>query len=267
MSIPATTTPRPSAAGLTAATDSSDGVPVRLVTVSGGMGEPSLTGRLARRLADAAAARLTDHDLTVDLHEVPLRPLAVPVAQAQVGTARRPQLEQALQTVLEAEALVFAGPTYKAGLAGVPRAFWELVEDGALAGVPTVLGATGGTARHSLVLDTSLRPLFAQLGAQVLPKAVFAATDDWGGGPASADGTAALARRIESAGRALGEAVLRSRAAAGMMVRTPAAPAVTAPDRRPTASPAAHTGPATEAADTGAPSPEVTPFAAILGRR
>lgn len=254
MNAPATTTPVASAADGT-----SSSAPVRLAVVSGGMGDSSLTGRLARRLADAAAAELADHGLTADLQEVPLRPLALPVAHAHVGTAREPRLEEALQTVLAAEALVFAGPTYKASLAGIPRAFWELVEDGALGGVPTLLGATGGTARHSLVLDTSLRPLFAQLGAQVLPKAVFAATDDWGGGPASADGTAALARRIDAAGRSLGEAVLQARAATGMMVTAPASPAAAAAD-------AGRTVPGTQATDTGAPSPELTPFAAILGR-
>lgn len=43
-----------------------------------------------------------------------------------------------------------------------------------------LIAATGGTARHSLVLDHALRPLFTYLGAVVVPTAVYAAAEDWG---------------------------------------------------------------------------------------
>jgi len=238
---------------------------VRLAVVSGGMGEPSLTGRLADRLGDAARLHLERQGLTVHTAEVRLRTLAVAVAQAHVGTVRDPRLDQALEDVLQADALVAVAPTYKASVAGMSRAFWELVEDGALTGVPTLLGATGGTARHSLVIDTGLRPLFAQLGAHALPRGVFAATDDWGGGPASSDGTEALTRRIDAAGRSLAESVLRH--------VTPPGPAA---GRPPEDTPAPDPGSASEASEApstpgdapsgDAPSPAETPFAAILGR-
>jgi FMN reductase len=63
-----------------------------------------------------------------------------------------------------------------------------------------VIAATGGTARHSLALEHALRPLFAYLGAAVVPTAVFAAAEDWGDGDDTAE--AGLAERIE---RAAGE--------------------------------------------------------------
>ena len=44
-----------------------------------------------------------------------------------------------------------------------------------------LLGATAGTARHSLALEHALRPLFAYLRAVVAPTAVFAAAEDWAG--------------------------------------------------------------------------------------
>jgi FMN reductase len=47
-----------------------------------------------------------------------------------------------------------------------------------------LLGATGGTERHSLVLEFALRPLFAYLQAVVVPTAVYAASSDWGSGAA-----------------------------------------------------------------------------------
>ncbi|MEV7417594.1 NAD(P)H-dependent oxidoreductase, partial [Streptomyces sp. NPDC089919] len=65
----------------------------------------------------------------------------------------------------------------------------------ALTGKPVLLGATGGTARHSLVTEHALRPLFTYLRALVLPTAVYAASEDWG-----EDG---LAGRITRAGTEL----------------------------------------------------------------
>ncbi len=57
------------------------------------------------------------------------------------------------------------------------------------------MAATGGSPRHSLVLDTAMRPLMSYLKALTLPIGVYAATEDW------AD--ASLQSRIERAGAAL----------------------------------------------------------------
>lgn len=58
-----------------------------------------------------------------------------------------------------------------------------------------LVAATGGTARHSLVLDHALRPLFAHLKATVAPTGVYAAAEDWGSGGVGQG----LAERIERA--------------------------------------------------------------------
>ena len=63
-----------------------------------------------------------------------------------------------------------------------------------LAGKPVVVAATAGTARHSLVLDFALRPLFTYLKATVAPTGVFAASEDFGRGSKGG-----LADRIERA--------------------------------------------------------------------
>jgi len=57
-----------------------------------------------------------------------------------------------------------------------------------------LIGATAGTARHSLVLEHALRPLLTHLHAVVVPTGVFAASEDFG--------EAGLDSRIE---RAAGE--------------------------------------------------------------
>lgn len=62
-----------------------------------------------------------------------------------------------------------------------------------------MLAATGGTERHSLMLEHALRPLFNYLGAQTVRTAVFAATQDFGGA-----GVSDLQTRIARAAAELG---------------------------------------------------------------
>ncbi len=70
------------------------------------------------------------------------------------------------------------------------------------------MAATAGTARHSLVLDFALRPLFTYLHAVVVPTGVFAASEDFG-----STESGALSARVERAARELVDAVVRRRVA------------------------------------------------------
>ena len=87
---------------------------------------------------------------------------------------------------------------FSGSYSGLFKSFFDILENGALDGTPVLIGATAGTARHSLVLEHALRPLFSYLHAVVVPTAVFAASEDWG----ASGGTDALRRRID---RAAGE--------------------------------------------------------------
>ncbi|MGZ4503863.1 MAG: CE1759 family FMN reductase, partial [Nocardioidaceae bacterium] len=92
-------------------------------------------------------------------------------------------------------------PVFQASYSGLFKTFFDVVEDGALAGKPVLVAATAGTARHSLVLEFAMRPLFAYLQATVVPTGVFAATEDFGGaGGALVD---ALGERVDRAAREL----------------------------------------------------------------
>ncbi len=55
-----------------------------------------------------------------------------------------------------------------------------MLDNDLLIGKPVLLGATAGTARHALVVDDQLRPLFAYLRALPVPTSLFAAPEDWG---------------------------------------------------------------------------------------
>jgi FMN reductase len=83
--------------------------------------------------------------------------------------------------------------------------FFDVVGDTALADKPVLVGATGGTARHSLALEHAMRPLFTYLRSVVVPTSVFAASEDWAG-PDAEDG---LRERIERAAAELAAEVAR----------------------------------------------------------
>ena len=71
-------------------------------------------------------------------------------------------------------------PVFSASYSGLFKTFFDVLEAGVLDGKPVLVAATAGTARHSMVLEYALRPLFAYLHAVVVPTGVFAATDDFG---------------------------------------------------------------------------------------
>ena len=118
-----------------------------------------------------------------------------------------PELRATLDAVLAADGLIAVTPIFNASYSGLFKLFFDVLELDSLDGVPVLVAATGGTARHSLALDHALRPLFAYLGALVLPTGVYAASDDWG----SAGDGAGLADRIRRAGGELAAAMAAHR--------------------------------------------------------
>ncbi|MEU0691370.1 FMN reductase [Streptomyces uncialis] len=165
---------------------------MKLVVVSAGLSVPSSTRLLADRLTESVVRGAPGTDVQV----VELRDLAVDIANNFVTGFPAPALEAALGKVAEADALIVVSPVFSASYSGLFKSFFDVIDKDALTGKPVLIGATGGTGRHSLVLDHALRPLFGYLRAVVVPTGVYAASEDWG-----AEG---LAERIE---RAAGELV------------------------------------------------------------
>lgn len=162
---------------------------MKLVIVSAGLGVPSSTRLLADRLAAA-----TGHHTGVELQVVELRDLAVEIAHNYVTGFPGPELSAAAQAVKGADGLIAVTPVFSASYSGLFKSFFDVLtvlDKDAIAGTPVLIAATGGTPRHSLVLEHAMRPLFAYLRAMVVPTAVYAASEDWG-----ADG---LDERIERA--------------------------------------------------------------------
>ncbi|MFH8802635.1 CE1759 family FMN reductase [Streptomyces sp. NPDC017936] len=148
---------------------------MKLVVVSAGLSVPSSTRLLADRLATAV-----DRSSPVEIQVVELRDLAVEIAHHFTNGFPGKALAAALDAVTAADGLIVVTPVFAASYSGLFKSFFDVLERDALAGKPVLIAATGGSARHSLVLEHALRPLFAHLRAVVVPTAVYAASEDWG---------------------------------------------------------------------------------------
>ncbi|MGW4435824.1 CE1759 family FMN reductase [Streptomyces sp. NPDC004596] len=198
---------------------------MKLVVVSAGLTVPSSTRLLADRLAAAVGRRAP-----VDVQVVEVRDLAVEIAHNFTNGFAGKALAAAQEAVAGADGLIVVTPVFSASYSGLFKSFFDVLDRDALTGKPVLIAATGGTGRHSLVLEHALRPLFAYLRAVVVPTGVYAASEDWG-----AEG---LAERVE---RAAGEL-------AGLMAGLSAA------------------GAAGAAGADAADAPQVVPFAEQLAR-
>ncbi|MGW4232825.1 FMN reductase [Streptomyces sp. NPDC004980] len=180
--------------------------PLKIVAVAAGLSSPSSTRLLADRLAEATRERLTaDQDRRVEVRVVELRDLAVDIANHLVTGFPPAALKEAIDAVTGADGLIAVSPVFTASYSGLFKSFFDLVDNTALTGKPVVIAATGGTPRHSLVLEHAMRPLFAYLRAVVLPTSVYAASEDWGS--SGDEYTEGLPSRIRRAGGELASAV------------------------------------------------------------
>ncbi len=149
----------------------------KILVVSAGMSQPSSTRLLADRLT-AATGEALDGDVTVDTVE--LRTFAHDIVDHMLVGFAAPALRDVLDKLEAADGLILVTPTFTASYSGLFKSFIDIVDPEVMRDKPVVLAATGGTERHSLVLEHSLRPLMAYLRAAPIATAVYAASSDWG---------------------------------------------------------------------------------------
>src|SRR3954462_14456659 len=171
-----------------------------IAVVSAGLSNPSSTRLLADRLtaATVTALRARGEEATVEVVE--LRDHARDLADNLTSGFANTPLQAAIDTVVGAAAVIAVPPVFSASSSGLFKTFFDVLDKGALTGTPVLLGATAGTARHSLALEFAMRPLFAYLRAVPVPTGVFAASEDWAGG-----GDGALIGRIDRAAAELAD--------------------------------------------------------------
>jgi FMN reductase len=165
--------------------------PKRLVVLTAGTGNPSSTRQLADRLAQKSLDLLDAAGAPATATVIELGPLAADTARAAVAGFPNGPVQEAIDRLAAADAIIVATPVYKAGISGLLKTFVDILDNDLVVAKPVLLAATGGTPRHALVIDDQLRPLFAYMRALTLPTSVYAAPEDWA--------ATELGRRIERA--------------------------------------------------------------------
>ena len=176
-----------------------------IVVVTAGLSQPSSTRLLADRLASATDRHVREAGIDLRIEVVELRERAQDLTNHLLTGFPSPTLKAAIDAVLDADGLIAVSPIFSASYSGLFKLFFDVVERDGLAGMPVLIGATGGTARHSLALEHAFRPLFAYLNAAVVPTSVFAAPEDWAQGDGTAE--APLTARIDRAASELAASV------------------------------------------------------------
>ncbi len=165
-----------------------------LAVVSGGLREPSSTRLLADRLDAAVRKDLNAAGVSTSSTVIELRPLGRAIMDAMLTGFPSAPLGEAFDTLANADGLIAVTPAFNASFGGLFKSFFDVLPEETLTDMPVLIGATGGTERHSLVLEHALRPMFSYLHAVVSPTGVYAANDDFG-----AQQGASLHERIDKA--------------------------------------------------------------------
>jgi FMN reductase len=148
--------------------------PLRVVAVSGGLQRPSRTAALAAHLMALIAREIPCSQHLIELGQLAPQ-LAGAVWRSQLPTA----VERELASVEQADVLVVATPVYRGAYTGLFKHFFDFVHQDALIDTPVLLAASGGSARHALMIDHQLRPLFSFFQARTLPLGVYASDSDF----------------------------------------------------------------------------------------
>lgn len=183
-----------------------------LAVVSAGLSQPSSTRLLADKLATATVARLTDEGFTTRVVTYELRDYAQDIMNNMLTGFANPRLEEMIEAVTAADGLIAVTPIFTTSYSGLFKTFFDVIDNRSLTDQPVLIGATAGTARHSLALDYALRPMFTYLHAVVVPTSVFAASEDWGTGDGGRvdSRVQTLPARIERAAGELSALIARS---------------------------------------------------------
>ena len=154
--------------------------PLKVVAVSGSLHTPSKTTALVKEIL-ASYGR----ELQIDAHLIAVNEIGPDFA----GALRRDELpasvEEELRRIENADLLVVASPVYRASFTGLFKHLFDFVGQYALVDTPVLLGATGGSDRHALIIEHQFRPLFGFFQALTLPIGIYANDSDFTNGAVS----------------------------------------------------------------------------------
>lgn len=156
-------------------------------------GSPAATSK-SRALVEYALAQLEAggaQTRLVDLARLP--------ADALLGRGSAPEVTAALDAVTAARVVIAGTPVYRATYSGLLKVFFDLLPQDSLVGKIGLAVVTGHGSAHSLAVDHGLRPLFASLGATVVPSGVYGTSEQFEDGRPGPDLLRVVDRAVREA--------------------------------------------------------------------
>lgn len=144
---------------------------MKIVGFCGNTQRPSRTRTLVESVSSHLLERYAIEVKIFDLTDVPLESLHHGKLSGKA--------EALLSAIHEAEGLIVGSPVYKGSYSGLFKHVFDLVHPGALVNKPVLLTASGGGARHCLVLEHQLRPLLGFFEACTVPTGIYASESDF----------------------------------------------------------------------------------------
>ncbi len=127
--------------------------PFTIAVISAGLSQPSSTRLLADQLAEAARREAAHRGRQVQTVNVELRELAHDITNNLLTGFPAPALQQAIDQVTSADAVIAVTPVFSASYSGLFKSFFDVLDPQSLVGKP---GADGG--------DRRVRPALAGAG-------------------------------------------------------------------------------------------------------
>ncbi|MES2888357.1 MAG: FMN reductase [Pseudomonadota bacterium] len=147
---------------------------LKVVAVSGSLQRPSRTLVLVEETLAALGKAVP-----IDVHLIELGDIGPKLAGVLYRNQLPADVEAEITAIESADVLLVASPVYRASYTGLFKHLFDFVHHEALAEVPVLLAATGGSDRHALVIDHQLRPLFGFFQALTLPIGIYGVEHDF----------------------------------------------------------------------------------------
>jgi len=145
-----------------------------IVGIAGNLSRPSRTRALVEATVETIERQVGASGAVYDLLDAGPGLGGALSVDALSTDARR-----VIDAIVGADVLVVGSPVYKGSYTGLFKHLFDLVDWKALAGVPVVLTATGGSDRHALVIEHQFHPLFSFFGAAIVPTGIYATEKDF----------------------------------------------------------------------------------------
>lgn len=146
---------------------------MKITIISAGIQVPSSSSKLAKIYEQQLDS------LSIETKTVELRNLGHDIIDNILVGFPSTALKNVLDDVYSSDAVIFVTPVYNASFNTLFKGFVDILDPEKVSGLPVIIAATGGTVRHSLVLDYAIKPIFGHLHMSVAEHLVFVATDDW----------------------------------------------------------------------------------------